>query len=118
MVDKKLYNIELLIQELGLNDLDEDQKSKLAELITDLIESRFMMFLDQELTKEELDDLDSIENADDQVEYIESKGINLAQVMLHITQETKEELLQDVAYIRGLMDAQQGPKEGPSQSSE
>lgn len=100
-------DISLLIAQLGLSDLSGEEKSKIADMLQQTIEAKIKLYLFDQLSDEEHAHLNTLGDNDQAVlEYlVNTKGIDMNQVIISFAQESREELMQDVAYIRGMMDS-------------
>lgn len=100
-------DISLLLIELGLDSLPEEDKSQIAAMLKETIIAKIKVYLTENLETADLEFLDA--NADNteviQKFLIETKGIDFNQLLIAIGQDSREELLKDVEYIRGMIDA-------------
>ena len=102
-----------LIQELGLEGLSSEQKDKFADLYERLVDTEIKLALAEELSEEEVAAVEALgDDAEEIANHLNDKlGINLVLVMTASMQKVKQDLLSDVSYIRGMMDAQSGDQD-------
>jgi hypothetical protein len=117
--DDKFFkvNLKALLEDLNLTDLPEDEMQKFAELVKNNIISKLEFHLDTLLENDqERNDLNSVsDNPDLVMDFFRNvKGVDFPALVAKFTIEVREELLQDVAYIKGSMAA----KKDISQDSE
>ncbi len=98
-------DMSMLFAELGLDGLPQEEKDAIAESLHKIMEAKIKLFLMEQLTDEEVKKLDQMNNPDGVLEFFQNeKGVNFPELVLAVAQESREELLQDVAYIRGRLD--------------
>ncbi len=102
-------DMNILFEELGLADLPQEVKDEMSEMLHKTMEMKMKYYLMEQLTDEEVAKLDKMNNPDGVIQYfIDEKGVNFAELVVAVAQESREELLQDVAYIRGRLDGMTG----------
>ena len=102
-------NVHQLLIDSGLDGIDVYEKLKIAELVKQTIFAKIETHLLSILNDEEKKSLDGAENYPDLViEFFDrKKDVNFADLVMKYAAEVREELLQDVAYMRGAIEAQQ-----------
>lgn len=102
-------NVKSLLVELGLENLPLEEKQKIAEMIEKNIMAKLQMHLMELLTDEESAKLDSAaDHPEVLMEYFTTKkDVDFAALILGFSAEVREELLKDVAYMRGVMDGKE-----------
>ena len=112
MNDGNFFNIDisLLLNELELDNISDNEKTEIAEMLKATIIAKIKVYLHENLAADDLEFLD--QNSDNpelmQRFLIETKGIDFNQLLIAIAQDSREELMRDVEYIRGVIDAQHG----------
>lgn len=107
MADSFPINISLLLQELGLDSLPEEKKKSIAIALENLIDAKIKVFLLEQLNEEEQKHVESLAGDDDAIimYFEEVKMIDFNQLIIAFAQEAREELMRDVSYIQGQVDA-------------
>ena len=99
-------DISLLLKELGLDNIEVDQKAAMAELVKGIIIAKFKVSLVDSLDEKSLAYLDTVSNnTEETMRFLsEDCNLNVNQLLLAIAQQSREEIMQDVEYARGLID--------------
>jgi alkyl hydroperoxide reductase subunit AhpF len=98
-------NIEQLLIELGLADADDATKKEMAEMFQSIIDAKLKLYLMDSLNEEEAKKIDGL-SEDETIKFFEEeKGIDFDALILAIAQESRDEMVQDAAYIQGQIDA-------------
>lgn len=98
-------NIEQLLMELGLADADEETKQEIAEMFQSIIDAKLRLYLMDILTQEEAERVDKMDE-DQTIQFFEEeKNIDFDALILTIAEESRQEMIQDAAYIQGQIDA-------------
>ena len=106
MKDKFNIDVSVLLKELGLDKLPTEEKEKIASMLHQAIEAKMKLFLFEQLSDEELNKLEKLEEKE-MIKFLEdTKGIDFEQLILAMAQEVREEFMQDVSYVKGAIDAQ------------
>lgn len=103
--DNNKYNIDLtsFLEELGLKDLSPDKKAEYSEQLLKLLESRIQIILEESLSDEDLAFMES-KSESEIAEYLDSKGLNLAEISTQAGQEIREEFLTSMSFAQGYID--------------
>ncbi len=90
----ELLNINLL-EALGLNSLPEEQREKLVEQMTEVVENRINTEVLSILTTEQKKELDKVLNSDaDMIEFLRNKIPNFDLMVAETVANFKKEMLQ------------------------
>lgn len=102
-------NVNQLLIDLGLDTIEESEKLKIAELVKQTIFAKIESYLLSILSDEEKKSLEGAENYPDLViEFFDrKKDVNFTDLVMRFSLEVREELLQDVAYMRGMIEGSQ-----------
>lgn len=103
-------NVNALLEDLGLTDLPQEEKQKFADLVKSNVIAKLEFHLDSLIeNEEERKDLNAVaDNPDLVIDFFKSvKGVNFQELVAKFLIEVREELLQDVAYIKGTIAATQ-----------
>ena len=98
-------NIEQLLEELGLKDADEETKKEMAEMFQSIIDAKLKLYLMDSLDEEEAKKVDGLSEEETIKFFEEEKGIDFDALIMAIDKESREEMIQDAAYIQGQIDA-------------
>ena len=99
------YEIDLtsLFIELGLEGITQEQKDKYSEQIFNMLEDRVAMRLEDFVTEEEMDQLDTM--ADEEVaKFFDDKGVNLGEISAEEALSLREELLSTMSFANGVIE--------------
>ena len=97
-----------LIKDLGLEGLSKEEIDKFSDMYEKMVDIEMKMQLASELSEQESKEVEALgDDAEAIANHLNDKlGINLVLVMTASMQKVKQDLLSDVSYIRGMMDAQ------------
>lgn len=107
MDDKITLDLSDLFIELGLENLNPEEKQKIADMLYANVINRIKIHLVDNLPAEDLDYLDSVaDNPTKTVEFLLNKPeINFSELLIAATQECREEFIRDANYAQGMLDA-------------
>lgn len=95
-------NLEQLFIDLGLEGLSAEEKQAYTQQILQLLEDRISTRMAELLTDEDLNQMEAMSEADI-AEYLDSKGVNIAEISTAEGLALRESLLQDMAFAKGLI---------------
>jgi hypothetical protein len=102
-------NVNALLEDLALTDLPQEEKQKFAELVKSNVLAKLEFHLDSLIENEqERNDLNAVaDNPELVIDFFKSvKGVDFQSLVAKFSIEVREELLQDVAYIKGSIAAE------------
>ena len=110
--NNKLFqiNVAALLQDLGLSAIPDQEKVKIAKLVEQNISTKLGLYLESLVETEEEQKMlaDAGDFPEIIIEYFaEKKNVDFPAMAVKFTHEVREELLQDVAYLRGYVEASQ-----------
>lgn len=93
-----------LFKELGLTNLSEEQKAAYTKQLTDMLQERIDMSITSKLSEK---DRPFIEGKSEQevAEYLDSIGINIAEIAVVEGMKLREELLSTMSYAEGVIES-------------
>lgn len=101
---KMIFDIEPLFKELGLDTLPAEERAKIAESLADTMDAKLKAELLSMLSEDtELKSVEGLSDEDFFKYFVEKKGVDLDKLLAAIALESRQELLDDVAYIRGFI---------------
>jgi hypothetical protein len=103
-------NVAALLVDLGLDEMPDAEKMKVAELVQGNILGKLLVHLTSIVETEEERKMlnDAAEFPEIVIEYFaKKKDVNFPALIIQFTHEVREELLQDVAFLQGAISASQ-----------
>jgi hypothetical protein len=107
MDDKITIDLSDLFLELGLENIAQEEKQKIADMLYENVINRIKLHLVDNLPAEDLAYLDTVaDNPTLTVEFLVNKPeINFSELLIAATQECREEFIKDANYAQGMLDA-------------
>lgn len=102
---KSTIDIELLLKDLGLQDLNDEQKKQIEDLLMQNIQLKLEEYIVSIQTDEDAKLLENKSTEEVLIYFEDNKGVDFNVVMMTLALQCREELLQDVAYIKGMIDS-------------
>lgn len=97
-------NKDALAEELGIENITDEEKADLYDLFEKNIEAKLTLYLESACSQEELEEVKKLD-LDGLDKFLATKEIDLKVLLIRYTLEVKEDLLKDVAFMKGYMAA-------------
>ena len=99
-----LIPIDGLLAEMGLDDFPEEQKAKLQENFTRLIEDRTTILILESLDNDQKKLMESMQNDDEKLAFLQENGIVVDDILTLVVDQARVEFIKEAAYIKGYLD--------------